>query len=342
MRIQDASDRIYQGRIYKLLDEARSSIVISMYLIRPGEDPNHPVNRLLQDLLDARKRNVQVTIYLNTKFKGQDPKKLIEGPWFDRLRKAGVQIKLVSPVRRLHDKLLVVDEHFVVEGSTNWSVSAIADNFESATIIESPELAQAKLRRMSFFPIWGEEKKKILAPPETLFPAGPPTSIEIPNAFMDERKYFPKMIGDQKERALKIFLLLFYLTEAKGTREFSVSPEALGAYLEFLPGKNRTAIRREVIRALRDLGNVQKFIHLEFRHGKEAWMKLLLPPGPAFTVGAELLDPGELSNLSDNALFLRLIKARLQAEGKRLEDLSPSEMKKRFFIDSDTLKRALM
>lgn len=312
-----------------------------MYLIRPGEDPAHPVNRLLQDLLDARKRNVQVTIYLNTKFKGQDPKKLIEGEWFDRLRKAGVQIKLISPVRRLHDKLLVVDERFVVEGSTNWSVSAIADNFESATIIESGELAQAKLRRMSFFPIWGEEKKKILAPPEELFPAGPPTSIEIPNAFMDERRYFPEMIRNQKERALKIFLLLLYLTEAKGTREFSIPPEALGTYLELLSGKDRTAIRRQVIRALRDLGNVQKFVHLEFRHGKEAWMKLLIPPGPTFTMGADLLGPGELSSLSDNAIFLRLIKARLQVEGKRLEDLSLKVLSQRFFIDADTYKRAL-
>lgn len=68
-------------------------------------------------------------------------------------------------------------------------------------------------------------------------------------------------------------------------------------------------------------------------------MKLLLPPGPTFTVGGDLLDPGELSSLSDNALFLRLIKAWLQAEGKRLEELSASEIKKRFFIDPDTLKR---
>lgn len=340
MRIQDASDRIYQGRIYKLLDEARSSIIISMYLIRPGDDPKHPVNRLLQDLVDARKRKVQVTIYLNTKFKGQDPRKLIEGPWFDRLRKAGVEIKLVSPVRRLHDKLIIIDERFVVEGSTNWSVAAIADNLESATIIESRELAQTKLRRIGFFPIWGEEQKKIPAPPEELFPAGPPTSVEVPILFMDRREYFPKLITDQKERALKVFLLLLFIAQAKGAQNFTISPEAVGGYLGFLPARDRTAIRRQVVRTLRELGNLQRFIRLEFRHGKGTWIELHLPAGSVFTLSSEFLEAGELAALSDNAIFLRLIRARLFQEGKRLEDLSACDIKKRFFVDSDTLKRA--
>ena len=71
-----------------------------MYLIRPGENPKHPVNRLLEDLIEARQRGVSVTIYLNTKFKNQqNPARVVEGPWFDRPRKAGVQIKLVSPMR---------------------------------------------------------------------------------------------------------------------------------------------------------------------------------------------------------------------------------------------------
>lgn len=312
-----------------------------MYLVRPGEDPSHPVNRLLEDLIEARRRNVKVTIYLNTKFKGQDPRKLVEGKWFDQLREAGVEIKLVSPVRRLHDKLIIVDERFVVEGSTNWSVAAIADNFESATVIESPKLAQVKLRRVGFFPIWGEEQNKISAPPEELFPVGPPTSVDIPNVFMEERTFFPKMITDQKERALKVFLLFLFLAEAKGAPNFTISLEAVGRYLSFLPGKGRTEIRRQMIRILRDLGNLQKFIQLEFHHGKEAWLELHLPSGPTFTVGSEFLHAGELSVLTDNAIFLRLIRARLSQEGSHLEDLSPIEIKHRFFIDPKTLKRAV-
>ena len=343
MKIQDISDRVYQGRVYTLLDSARSSIVISMYLIRPGEDPKHPVNRLLQDLIEARKRGVSVTIYLNTKFKKKekDLNKMAGGVWFSKLRKAGVQIKLVSPVRRLHDKLVIVDRRFVVEGSANWSVSAITDNFESATIIESPELAEAKLRRIEFFPIWGEEAKKLPVQKEALFPAGPPSSIEIPAALIEERRYFPKMISYQRARAMKLFLLLLFLSHAKGELKFHFFLESAAEFLGVLPGQGRAALRRQIIRVLRDLAAIDRLLRPEFRHGKAAWVELTLPAGPEFTVGSDELSPGQLADLTDNQIFIRLMKARLRAEGKRLEELSAVQRKKRFFINQETFQRAL-
>ena len=339
MKIEDISDRVYQGRVYTLLDQAQSSIVISMYLIRPGEDPKHPVSRLLEDLIEARKRGVEVTLYLNTKFEADSPGKVASSPAFVRLREAGVQIKLVSPVRRLHDKLIVVDRRFVVEGSMNWSVSAIADNFESATLIESPELAESKLRRISFFPIWGEEEKKLPGQKEVLFPAGPPTSIEISVVFIEAKKYFPKMIAYQRARALKLTLLLLYLSCARGSPKFSFSPELAGEFLGILSAKDRSAIRREIIRILRDLATIDHLLRPEFRHGKEVWVELLMPAGPAFTLGSVDLGAGELAALTGNQIFVRLLRARLHEEETRLEDLTLKEIQRRFFVGAETLYR---
>ena len=340
MKIQDISDRVYQGRVYELLDQARSSIVISMYILRPGDDPKHPVNRLLTDLLEARKRNVEVTIYLNTKFEGAgNPDQMVDSPWFQKLGKAGVQIKLVSPVRRLHDKLLIVDRRFVVEGSMNWSVSAITDNFESATIIESPELAETKLRRISLLPIWGEKQKKLSTKKGELFPAGPPTSLELQAVLLEERRYFPKMIHYQRARAMKMFLLFLYLAQSKGVLKFNFSPEAVGEYLGILQGKDRSDVRRQVIRVLRDLQEIDKLLKVEFHHGKDTYVELFPPAGPAFTVGSHELEAGELAVLDDNHVFFRLVAARLHGEGRRLEDLTEAEIQKRFFIDDETLRR---
>lgn len=347
VKIQDISDRVYQGRVWRLLDEARSSIVISMYLLRPGEHPKHPVNRLLEDLLEARRRGVKVTVYLNTKFKSvKNPASVAEGPFFDKLRKAGVALRLVSPVRMLHDKLIVVDRRFVVEGSMNWSVSAIAENHESATIIESPELAEAKLRRIDFFPLWGEEVKKIPRPkakqaPEPLFPAGPPTSIEVPITLLEERKYFPNMIAYQRERAMKMFLLFLCLSQARGALRFGFAPETVGEYLGILPGEDRSAVRRQVIRVLRDLQNLDKLLRAQFRHGRDTFVELFIPKGETFTLSSEDLEAGELAVLSDNQIFLRLIRARLREEGRRFEDFTQAGIKKRFFIGEDTLGRTL-
>jgi len=341
VKIRDISDRVYQGQINSLLEKASSSIVISMFVLRPGEHPKHPVNRLLQRLIDARRRGAEVTIYINTKFKNTTPDKILAEPHFVILREEGVKIRPASPVRLLHDKLIVVDRRFVVEGSMNWSVSALASNLESATLIDSPELAEVKLRRLGFFPIWGEEAKKVPAKKIPLFPAGPPTSIEVPMALIENKKYFPNMIAYQRERAMKIFLLLLYLAEAKGAGKFSFSPEAAGEFLGILQGKDRSAVRRQMIRVLKDLEKIDKLIHAEFRHGKEVWVEIFPPPGPTFTLSSESLEAGELAVLDDNQIFFRLVRVRLREEGRRLEGLTETELKRRFFVDDKTMRRTL-
>lgn len=347
MKIQDISDRVYQGQVYALLDRAQSSIMISMYLIRPGEDPKHPVNRLLEDLLEARKRGVEVTIYLNTRLNNMSPLEIGQGPWFERLRKAGVKMHLLSPVRRLHDKLVIVDRRFVVEGSTNWSVAAIAENFESATIIESPELAGAKLRRISFFPIWDGKMKERpplrRAPAHTaeFFPAGPPPTIQVPVALIEERKYFPAMISYRNARAMKLLLLLIYLSEAEGSRKFWLSPDAVARFLDILQGKDRAVIRHEIVIDFRNLKKYGDFVEVKFYRNDDAEVELKLPPGPVFTLGSEDLSAGELAVLEDNEIFLRLVRARIRQEGTRFDDLSPSEIERRFHFDDRTLRRTI-
>ena len=348
MKIRDISDRVYQGQVYRLFDEARSSIFLSMYLIRPGDYPEHPVNHLLQNLINARRRGVEVTIYLNTKLEHMSASQVADGPWFDRLREAGVRIHLVSPVRRVHDKLVVVDRRIVVDGSTNWSVSAIADNFESATIIESPELAEIKLRRLGFFPVWdGKTKppsdKRPAAPPHTaeFFPAGPPTSIQVPVRLIEDKLYFPAMISNRNARGMKLLLLLIYLSEAGGSRKFWLSLDKTAQFLDILQDRGRSQIRRELVIDFRNLKKYGDGADARFYHDDDAEIELKLPSGPAFTVGSDDLTAGELAVLEDNEIFLRLVRARLRAEGKQLEGLPQREIEKRFFLDDRTLRRTL-
>jgi len=66
-KVKDISDRKYEKAVIELLDNAKDSIVISMYFINLSQEPN-PANLMLNDLLEARQRGVDVTIYLNTDF----------------------------------------------------------------------------------------------------------------------------------------------------------------------------------------------------------------------------------------------------------------------------------
>ncbi|MCG2706951.1 MAG: phospholipase D-like domain-containing protein, partial [Candidatus Omnitrophica bacterium] len=149
-QVKDISDRAYEPAIIELLDGAKESIVISMYNISLGTKERNPIVFLLNDLIEARQRNVAVTIYLNTRFREIDKGsyQLIRTAFFKKLLDTGCLIHLLPARLRLHDKLIIVDSRFVVEGSTNWSISALKSNRESATLIDSPELAKIKLLRL--------------------------------------------------------------------------------------------------------------------------------------------------------------------------------------------------
>ena len=68
-QVADISDRKYESAIIELLDGAKESILISMYVMSPTTEP---VALLLNDLKEALERGVTVEIYLNTRFKSDN------------------------------------------------------------------------------------------------------------------------------------------------------------------------------------------------------------------------------------------------------------------------------
>lgn len=150
-RVKDISDRAYEPAIIELLDNAKESIILSMYILKPQE--KGPVNLLMNDLEEALERGVSVEIYLNTREDRGVADKNILKKHLAALTKKGAKIYEFTPRYRLHDKVIIVDSRYVVEGSVNWSISAIKSNYESAVLIDSPELAKAKLIRMRRFPL---------------------------------------------------------------------------------------------------------------------------------------------------------------------------------------------
>jgi len=140
---------------------------------------------------------------------------------------------------------------------------------------------------------------------------------------------------------MKLLLLLIYLSEAEGRRKFWISIESAARFLNILQDKDRAWIRQEIRIAFRNLKKYGDCAQARFYRGDDAEVALALPAGPAFTVGSYDLSAGELALLEDNQIFLRLVRARLRGEGKRLEDLPQKEIEKRFFLDDRTLRRTL-
>lgn len=339
-QVQDISDRAYEPAVIKLLDGAKESIVLSMYNISLGTKKRNPVRFLLEDLIEARQRNVEVTIYLNTNFReiDKEPHQLIRTPFFKKLLNAGCIIHLLPSRLRLHDKLIIVDSRFIVEGSTNWSISALKGNLESATLMDSSELARIKLLRLKMLPLTVETKEK--EPHRRLYLENLPDSITLPNALLLDSRYFPKMVTSHDARSMHLYLLLLAHSQAAGKQSFFIDIESMALSLNMPASWFDFSLRRQVIRSLKKLSKHYNLIRVKFFHSKDAWIELVEPPGNTFTITTKLIKSDPDKKLSMRLKFLLMVKALLKSQEEDINAISKRELAKRFHVHYWTIIEA--
>ena len=337
-KVADISDRKYEPAVIDLLDGAKESIVISMYMIKPT---TKPIALLLNDLSEALERGVTVEIYLNTRFASNDPLKLTKH--FKDLERDGAKIYLASPHHRLHDKLIIVDGQFIVEGSANWSVSSLKANYESSVIIDSPEIAELKMVRIRNFLLVGMEGKEPdvnrVDRPKIETPL--PDTIEIPKALLEEKQFLSRMRKSGANRSINAYLLLIAESARIGKNEFFLNLEDFADKLQMPKDWTDTAKRRQAIKTLNRLSNKYKLITVTYTHGKDAWIKHTQIPGDTFTAKSSLFDPDFLAKTSPTAKSVLLIDALLKDEGSSKEDFTDKELYQRFFTTSRQFRRVL-
>jgi hypothetical protein len=336
-QVRDISDRAYEPAVIGILDGAKESIVISMYNISLGAKDRNPIAFLLQDLIEARQRGVEVSIYLNTNFReiDQEPHQLIRSPFFKKLVDAGCIFHLLPSRLRLHDKLVIVDSRFVVEGSTNWSISALKSNRESATLIDSPELAKIKLLRLKMLPLTIQPKEK--EPYRALYLENLPESIAIPKLLLLDERYFPKMFTAGDSRGMDLYLLLLAHSQVVGKSGFFVELESMALSLNMPVSWLDFGLRRQVIRNLKRLRDKYSLLRVKFFHSKDAWVELVDPPQEAFSINSKLITN---QRISYRLKFLLMIKSLLESQGEDLYSIPKQELARRFHIHPWTVGEA--
>lgn len=335
-RVLDASDRSYLSTVLTLLEQAGKEIILSLYLFETNDDagPNHPVNRLAESLLQACTRGVRVRMLLNTNFRFVPKTQIGQGRYFERLMTSGVQVSTLLPSRRLHDKLILIDRRYVVDGSMNWSAAALLTNFESAVVIDSPRLAAQKLERIERLMIPQAPDEKMRDIP--LLPV--PAEAEI-SLVLFEKNYLPALVRTSDMRALDLYLVLIGQAAARGKKEFEADLETLGRALG-LPGNwSRSQIRRQMIKVLRKLQNQYGFLKAEFPFGRNARVTLREFPGEKVRLPGYLFEAGYLAGASSGSQCLALAREVLKKEGASLDSFSASEIEKRFRIGASTVVR---
>lgn len=340
-KVRDISDRAYEPAVIQLLDNAKESIVMSMYLIKADE--NGPVYLLVKDLEEALDRGVSVEIYLNTHPMPDMPPVDITAQPFKTIIDKGAKVYKFTPNARLHDKLIIVDNRYVVDGSVNWSVSAIKSNYESAVLIDSPELAKDKLIRLRNFPLEGHEQKEKERPdrPRGFKPLPEGAIVEIPSELLNNRAYLAAMHSASADQDMTTYLLLIAESARTLKTEFFVPLEDLSVILGVRPQWTSTEMRQQAMGELRTLEARYKLIDVNFSHSKDAWVKMRQLSGATFKVGGDFFDPERLARMSLSAKFVYLMKALLESEGRSIDSISLSDLSRRFGISRGSIRTGL-
>ena len=103
-------------------------------------------DRIAEAIVAAHRRGVQVRVLTD------NDKQFDGGSDIDRLRHAGIAVKVDETEHHMHHKFAVLDEERLLNGSYNWTRSASAFNEENLVLTYDPKLVEAFSRQ--FRALW--------------------------------------------------------------------------------------------------------------------------------------------------------------------------------------------
>jgi phosphatidylserine/phosphatidylglycerophosphate/cardiolipin synthase-like enzyme len=143
--VQLVMDAQYFQVAKKMIQEAKTSIRVIMFEMEYYEEhPSSPSNLLVKELVNAKKRGVQVVVILEAR-EGEDRTTQGNRRTGKILSAAGVEVIYDPPFKTTHAKMMMVDGYLSLLGSTNWTYYALSNNNEASVLIRSKEVAKELL-----------------------------------------------------------------------------------------------------------------------------------------------------------------------------------------------------
>lgn len=136
-------NREYFPALHEALKNAREKIYVLMFTARYYPDyPDDANSVILKDLIDAKKRGVDVKVILDAS--SWNVSNSISNKMFgDSLAQSGVEVYYDPIEITSHDKLILIDGYITIVGSTNWSYYALERNNEASVLIKSKPVTEA-------------------------------------------------------------------------------------------------------------------------------------------------------------------------------------------------------
>ena len=119
--------------LFKALQQARHSIDVCMLTIASRE--------LGDVLISTHQDGVIVRVITN------DEQMMFSGTQVNRLRRAGIQVRIDETAFLMHHKFAIVDGELLMSGSLNWTTQALCGNRENIIVTNEPQLVQPFLNQ---------------------------------------------------------------------------------------------------------------------------------------------------------------------------------------------------
>ena len=282
----------YYDTLHKYLTQSKSSITVAMYfiIINPA-DKTDPVNSLVNDLIAAKVRRVDIKVIL------EDSKLKENRLAYELLRANNIPVYFDTPVHLLHIKAVVIDDRYVFAGSANWSKAAIEDNYEVTYFEDSSSDALATKKYINNIPI---QKKDVFIPQIE--------GVVISSDFILAPNAGRRLLQSEASKQFDLYLLLSKLRQETGKSSFDIDYDSLAKKLGYFAPKNlgwyRDAHHYFYERIHRSLARLRSYGLIDYKKGK---VTLKSDAAPSITIPFKYWENNYPASLSTRAKYMYLV-----------------------------------
>lgn len=204
--------------LLKQFESARREVIISTYLFNWEGDEKCPVGRIIQALLKAKGRGVEVEVFLE----GSQRLRAVKAR--NCLEAAKIPVHFDTPAMFLHEKVVVIDGFGIFIGSQNFTQVSLTTNIEKAVYLEDASLAVEMIKEI-------RERKY-----QTAKDVGEDT-LSIPAAFINKIKNglpragsagpVAKLLKNNAHRGFDLYIHLLHLAQKRGDAEIPLDYASL-------------------------------------------------------------------------------------------------------------------
>lgn len=251
VNVENVSGDKYFLLVKDALLRAEKSVYVMMPVIEYPYFKNSKVNQLVNALIVARERGVDVEVILDQTAKRV---KTADGSeWrttgrsvkaYTRFISTGVQVHFDDPRQSMNAATIIIDNKRVILGSTNWIEAAIDKSIETNVLVDSGELADnltGYFRTIRIDP-------GIDAYIELIGPA-----VMLPGDILENPRIVPRMIRNHDEQVFDTYLFLLQRFDGNSAGDVVFTYEELAKYLGIYNGRKEKAYRNQIGKVLRKL-----------------------------------------------------------------------------------------